>query len=145
MTMNPRAWIAAAVVIVATSASSRADTKNEVRAVTFAEDGGVTSVHQRERLLLAREFLAQIFHAYGSPLGILICELRRRCEHVYLGKTLLCGRVHRIQEHHRREQNHFCCRHVVLRFATSRFAGGLIGHRVPQSQNQRQILTNQVF
>jgi type IV pilus assembly protein PilQ len=47
MTMNPRAWIAAAVVIVSTTSASRADTKNEVRAVTFAEEGGITRVNVR--------------------------------------------------------------------------------------------------
>ncbi len=47
MIMNPKAWIATAAVLVATSTASRADTKNEVRAVSFTEDGGITRVHVR--------------------------------------------------------------------------------------------------
>jgi type IV pilus assembly protein PilQ len=49
MIMSPRYLIAAAVVIAAfgTSTSARADARNEVRAVSFAEDGGMTRVHVR--------------------------------------------------------------------------------------------------
>jgi type IV pilus assembly protein PilQ len=49
MIMSPRYLIAAAVVIAAIGASSsaRADARNEVRAVSFAEDGGMTRVHVR--------------------------------------------------------------------------------------------------
>jgi type IV pilus assembly protein PilQ len=45
----PRPWIAAIAVIVAVAASppARADSKNEVRAVTFDEDNGITRVHVR--------------------------------------------------------------------------------------------------
>ena len=49
MTMSPRTWIAATVMIAVASASpiARADNKNEVRAVTFDEDSGITRVHVR--------------------------------------------------------------------------------------------------
>ena len=46
MTMSPRPWIAF-VVIAAAAAAAHADGKNEVRAVTFDEDAGVTRVHVR--------------------------------------------------------------------------------------------------
>ncbi len=45
--MNARTWIAAAVVTYAISASAHAETTNEVRAVTFTDDGGVTRVNVR--------------------------------------------------------------------------------------------------
>jgi type IV pilus assembly protein PilQ len=46
MTMSPRPWIAV-IVIAAAAAAAHADGKNEVRAVTFDEDAGVTRVHVR--------------------------------------------------------------------------------------------------
>src|SRR4051794_31959828 len=47
MIMSPRTWIAAVAVISAATTSVYADGRNEVRAVTFDEDGGVTRVHVR--------------------------------------------------------------------------------------------------
>jgi type IV pilus assembly protein PilQ len=47
MTMNPRAWIATAAVMIATSSVSYAETKNEIRTVSFTEDSGITRVHVR--------------------------------------------------------------------------------------------------
>ena len=46
MIMSPKYWIAAVAVIAAmgTSPPARADVKNEVRAVSFDEDGGITRV-----------------------------------------------------------------------------------------------------
>ncbi|HEY1546558.1 MAG TPA: type IV pilus secretin PilQ [Kofleriaceae bacterium] len=44
--MSPRPWIAV-VVIAAAAAVAHADGKNEVRAVTFDEDAGITRVHVR--------------------------------------------------------------------------------------------------
>ena len=44
--MSPRPWIAT-VVVIAAAAVAHADSKNEVRAVTFDEDAGVTRVHVR--------------------------------------------------------------------------------------------------
>src|SRR5439155_18014185 len=47
--MSANSWIALGVVVsaMATSPPARADGKNEVRAVTFDEDGGITRVHVR--------------------------------------------------------------------------------------------------
>jgi hypothetical protein len=45
--MNATTWIAAAAVTIAISATAHAETRNEVRAVSFTEDGGVTRVHVR--------------------------------------------------------------------------------------------------
>ena len=43
---QPRSWIAAVVVAAAITPSPvRADSKNEIRAVTFDEDAGTTRVH----------------------------------------------------------------------------------------------------
>ncbi|MBC7974746.1 MAG: AMIN domain-containing protein, partial [Myxococcales bacterium] len=45
---QPRIWIVAVVVAVAFApGSARADSKNEIRAVTFDEDGGTTRIHVR--------------------------------------------------------------------------------------------------
>src|SRR5512138_2971488 len=45
---QPRSWIAAIVVAAAMTPSPvRADNKNEIRAVTFEDDGGTTRVHVR--------------------------------------------------------------------------------------------------
>src|SRR5262249_46229195 len=47
--VGPRPWLALTAVVapMATSPPVRAETANEVRAVTFDEDGGVTRVHVR--------------------------------------------------------------------------------------------------
>src|SRR5512147_41711 len=43
---QPRSWIAAVVVAAAmTPSPARADSKNEIRAVTFDDDGATTRVH----------------------------------------------------------------------------------------------------
>lgn len=49
MSMTARNWIAAFAVVAAMSSSPlvHADARNEVRAVTFDEDGGITRVHVR--------------------------------------------------------------------------------------------------
>ncbi len=49
MSMNPRTLIAAIVVVASTTLApiAHADGKNEIRAVTFDESGGTTSVHVR--------------------------------------------------------------------------------------------------
>src|SRR5262249_33546605 len=49
MTMSCNSWIAIGAVVAAfaTSPPARADAKNEIRAVTFDEDSGVTRVHVR--------------------------------------------------------------------------------------------------
>lgn len=49
MIRNPKTWIAAAVLAVTTASSplTFADSKNEVRAVTFDDSAGVTRVHVR--------------------------------------------------------------------------------------------------
>jgi type IV pilus assembly protein PilQ len=47
MIMSPRTWIAAVAVVSAATATVYADERNEVRAVTFDEDSGVTRVHVR--------------------------------------------------------------------------------------------------
>src|SRR5512138_3260387 len=45
---QPRSWIAAIVVAAAMTPSPvRADSKNEIRAVTFEDDSGMTRVHVR--------------------------------------------------------------------------------------------------
>ena len=47
MIMSPRTWIAALAVMSAATTAVHADGRNEVRAVTFDEDGGVTRIHVR--------------------------------------------------------------------------------------------------
>ncbi len=45
--MNARTWIAAAAVTISISATAHAESSNEVRAVSFTENGGVTRVNVR--------------------------------------------------------------------------------------------------
>ncbi len=45
---QPRIWIAAIVVVAAIAPPfAHADSKNEIRAVTFDDDGGMTRIHVR--------------------------------------------------------------------------------------------------
>src|SRR5689334_13456351 len=45
--MSTRIWIAAVAVMASLAPRAHADGKNEIRAVTFDEDGGTTRVHVR--------------------------------------------------------------------------------------------------
>jgi len=44
---QPRIWIATVVIAAAFAPVARADSKNEIRSVTFDEDGGTTRIHVR--------------------------------------------------------------------------------------------------